>query len=174
METAFVFPCPGNYLLKLCNLTQVSSIPGSLSYFRKATYLCALILNVQINPIHGYYTIMAICNCRISSDFKTFIVAILQASDNTRHLARNPKTGESYMVAPEDMQRVVLCSGAIYYHLSNARRQRKIRNIALVRLEQLAPFPHDLLIQVCLLFKFFSQKIHPTSRQMIPEMELIL
>ena len=62
------------------------------------------------------------------------------------------------MVAPEDMQRVVLCSGAIYYHLSNARRQRKIRNIALVRLEQLAPFPHDLLIQVCLVFKTFPKK----------------
>ena len=46
------------------------------------------------------------------------------------------------------MRRVVLCSGAIYYHLSNARRQRKIRDIALVRLEQLAPFPHDLLVEV--------------------------
>lgn len=42
----------------------------------------------------------------------------------------------------------MLCSGAIYYHLSNARRQRKIRDIALVRLEQLAPFPHDLLVEV--------------------------
>lgn len=72
----------------------------------------------------------------------------LQASDNTRHLAKNSKTGQSYLVEPKDMKRVVLCSGAIYYHLSNARRQRKIRDIALVRLEQLAPFPHDLLIQV--------------------------
>ena len=52
------------------------------------------------------------------------------------------------MVPPEQMRRVVLCSGPIYYHLSNARRQRKIRNIALVRLEQLAPFPHDLLVEV--------------------------
>ena len=48
---------------------------------------------------------------------------------------------------PDQMRRVVLCSGQIYYHLSNARRQRKIRDIALVRLEQLAPFPHDLLVQ---------------------------
>ena len=51
------------------------------------------------------------------------------------------------MVPPDQMRRVVLCSGQIYYHLGNARRQRKIRNIALVRLEQLAPFPHDLLVQ---------------------------
>lgn len=52
-----------------------------------------------------------------------------------------------YVVPPDQMRRVVLCSGQIYYHLSNARRQRKIRDIALVRLEQLAPFPHDLLVQ---------------------------
>lgn len=52
------------------------------------------------------------------------------------------------MVPPEQMRRVVICSGAIYYHLNNARRQRKITDIALVRLEQLAPFPHDLLVEV--------------------------
>lgn len=67
--------------------------------------------------------------------------------DNTRHRGVNPATGEAYRVPPGEVRKVVVCSGQIYYKLSHARRQRKIRDIVLVRLEQLAPFPHDKLTQ---------------------------
>jgi 2-oxoglutarate dehydrogenase E1 component len=40
------------------------------------------------------------------------------------------------------VQRVVVCAGKLYYELRTARRERKIRNVAIVRLEQLYPFPH--------------------------------
>ena len=92
------------------------------------------------------------------------VTTLLQASDNTRHLSRHPKTGELYVVPPDQMRRVVLCSGPIYYHLSNARRQRKIRNIALIRLEQLAPFPHDLLVEVQIPIKFVAEigRLYPS------------
>jgi 2-oxoglutarate dehydrogenase E1 component len=43
---------------------------------------------------------------------------------------------------------VVICSGQLYYHLSRARRQRRIRDVVLVRLEQVSPFPHDRLTAV--------------------------
>ena len=36
-------------------------------------------------------------------------------------------------------------SGQMYYHLSRARQGRRIRDVVLVRLEQIAPFPHDLV-----------------------------
>lgn len=36
----------------------------------------------------------------------------------------------------------------IYYHLSMARQSRRIRDVVLVRLEQIAPFPHDLITRV--------------------------
>ena len=42
---------------------------------------------------------------------------------------------------PTKVRRVVLCSGKVFYELVNARRQREIDDIALVRLEQIYPFP---------------------------------
>jgi len=40
------------------------------------------------------------------------------------------------------VRRVVFCSGKIYYELRAARRERKLTDVAIVRLEQLYPFPH--------------------------------
>lgn len=39
------------------------------------------------------------------------------------------------------VKRVVLCSGKVYYHLLEARMERGQEDVALVRLEQLYPFP---------------------------------
>jgi 2-oxoglutarate dehydrogenase complex dehydrogenase (E1) component-like enzyme len=36
----------------------------------------------------------------------------------------------------------------VYYKLSQVRRGAKVRDIVLVRLEMIAPFPHDLLTSV--------------------------
>jgi len=64
-------------------------------------------------------------------------------SDNTRHRSRHPTTGEPFLLPDERVRRVLLCSGQIYYALSAARRARRVRDVALVRVEQLSPFPFD-------------------------------
>ncbi|UNC15131.1 2-oxoglutarate dehydrogenase E1 component [Acidiphilium multivorum] len=49
------------------------------------------------------------------------------------------------LVAPEKVRRVVLCSGKVYYDLVAERRDRGIDDVAIVRVEQLYPFPKKAL-----------------------------
>jgi 2-oxoglutarate dehydrogenase E1 component len=46
-------------------------------------------------------------------------------------------------VKPAAVTRLVLCSGKVYFDLLKARREAKRDNVAIVRLEQLYPFPSD-------------------------------
>ena len=49
--------------------------------------------------------------------------------------------GEADALDAKKVMRVVLCSGKIYYELMAYRREQKITNTAVVRLEQMYPFP---------------------------------
>lgn len=53
--------------------------------------------------------------------------------------------GEVDELDPKKVTRVVLCSGKIFYELMAYRREQKIQNTAVVRVEQLYPFPQDAL-----------------------------
>jgi 2-oxoglutarate dehydrogenase E1 component len=51
------------------------------------------------------------------------------------------------LVPDEKIQRVVICSGKVYYDLEAEREARGINDIYLLRMEQLYPFPARALIQ---------------------------
>jgi len=44
-------------------------------------------------------------------------------------------------IIPENVRKIVVCSGKVYYDLLAERRKREITDIAIIRLEQLYPFP---------------------------------
>ncbi len=51
--------------------------------------------------------------------------------------------GEIDDVPAQQVQRVVFCSGKVYFDLLQARRKEALRDAALVRIEQLYPFPSE-------------------------------
>ena len=51
------------------------------------------------------------------------------------------------LVLDKKVKRVVLCSGKVYYDLLQARRERGIDDVAIVRLEQIYPWPRQGMLQ---------------------------
>lgn len=51
--------------------------------------------------------------------------------------------GEVDKLDPAQVKRVVMCSGKVYYDLLEQRRQNNQTDVAIIRIEQLYPYPHD-------------------------------
>ncbi len=56
-------------------------------------------------------------------------------------------------VTAKDVKRVVLCSGKIYYDLLEYQTRKKVKDTAVVRLEQLYPFPENQLKDIMKKYK---------------------
>ena len=54
---------------------------------------------------------------------------------------------ETDALEPEAIRKIVICSGKVYYDLRAERRAREIDDIAIIRLEQLYPFPEKYFEQ---------------------------
>ena len=50
--------------------------------------------------------------------------------------------GEMEKIPAKSVKRVIACSGKVYYELLAHRRERKIQDAAIIRVEQQYPFPH--------------------------------
>jgi 2-oxoglutarate dehydrogenase E1 component len=56
-------------------------------------------------------------------------------------------------ISPSKVKRVVMCSGKVYYDLLEQRRKDEQTDVAIIRIEQLYPFPHAEIGQVVSKFK---------------------
>lgn len=61
--------------------------------------------------------------------------------------------GEIDPIQASAVQRVIFCSGKVYYDLLEERRKRDIQNIAIIRVEQLYPFPQEEMAAVLAQFQ---------------------
>lgn len=53
--------------------------------------------------------------------------------------------GEVEAIDAKKVKRAIVCSGKVYYDLAHARRERGEEGVAILRIEQLYPFPHKAL-----------------------------
>ena len=51
-----------------------------------------------------------------------------------------PETEDN--ITPDNVKRLVICSGKVYYDLYNRRKELAKEDVAIIRLEQLYPFPY--------------------------------
>jgi 2-oxoglutarate dehydrogenase E1 component len=75
--------------------------------------------------------------------------SLLRKKESASPLADLAKGGFQVMIpeteslAAKKVQRVVFCAGKVYYDIVAERAKRSIEDVAVVRIEQLYPFPHD-------------------------------
>ena len=74
---------------------------------------------------------------------KLAVSALADMQEGTRFL---PVIDETDPIgAPAKVRRVVLCSGKVYYDLLAERRERDLQDVAILRVEQIYPFPAEAL-----------------------------
>ncbi len=66
---------------------------------------------------------------------------------------------ETAEIEPKKVERLLLCSGKVYFDLLEARAKQGIDNIAIVRIEQLYPFPEETLAEVQARYPHVKQRV---------------
>jgi 2-oxoglutarate dehydrogenase E1 component len=61
--------------------------------------------------------------------------------EDLSHGGFRPIVGETEDLPAEQIERLVFCSGKVYYDLTETRRKEQLDRVAIVRIEELYPFP---------------------------------
>jgi len=71
---------------------------------------------------------------------------------------------DASLLPAEQIRKVIICNGQVYYDLLNHRTEKKLKDVAIVRVEQLCPFPYEQLKKVLAGYKnaqfLFAQEEH--------------
>tara|TARA_R110001592_G_scaffold59905_3_gene182046 strand:+ start:64538 stop:67387 length:2850 start_codon:yes stop_codon:yes gene_type:complete len=60
--------------------------------------------------------------------------------------------GDKNMLDPKKVKRVIMCSGKVYYDLLEFQKKNEIQDTAVIRIEQLYPFPGDDLKEILMVY----------------------
>lgn len=126
---------PERYL-QLCaeNNMQVVNCTTPANYFH--------VLRRQLH--RNFRKPLVICTPKSLLRHKLAVSALDDMGPGSRFRRVMPETEP--LAADDKVRRVVLCSGKVYYDLLQARREAGIDDIALVRVEQLYPWPRQTVV----------------------------
>ncbi len=109
--------------MSVCNLTTPASYFHALRRQLKRNFRKPLVVMTPKSLLRHKLAVSSLAEMAEGSGFRTVLPEI------------DPITEDSAV------KRVVLCSGKVYYDLLAERREQKIDSVAILRLEQLYPFP---------------------------------
>jgi 2-oxoglutarate dehydrogenase E1 component len=116
--------------MSVCNLTTPANYFHALRRQLKRNYRKPLVIFTPKSLLRHKLAVSPLADMTSGSTFRMVI----------------PEIDE--IAAPETVKRVVLCSGKVYYDLLQTRRDRGIKDVAILRLEQLYPFPQHTLARL--------------------------
>ena len=109
--------------MRVCNLTTPANYFHALRRQLKANYRKPLVVMTPKSLLRHKLAVSSLADFGPGSTFR-YVLPEMDA------------------IAPEqEVKRVVLCSGKVYYDLLQARRDAGVQDVAILRLEQLHPFP---------------------------------
>ncbi len=83
----------------------------------------------------------------------------VSSREEITHGKFNPVIGETDEHDAEKITRVILCNGKVYYDLLEKRRSEELEHVAILRIEQLYPFPEALLCATIKAYKNIQQYV---------------
>jgi 2-oxoglutarate dehydrogenase E1 component len=109
--------------MQVCNITTPANYFHVLRRQMKRNYRKPLVIMTPKSLLRHKLAVSKLSDMNADSHFRKVI------------------TESDELVAADQVRRVVICSGKVYYDLLAARRDRGITDVAIIRLEQIYPFP---------------------------------
>ena len=78
---------------------------------------------------------------------------LTEMGEGTKFKRIYPEMDEKIIKNADNVTNLVICSGKVYYELVDEREKRGLTNAAIIRIEQLAPFPWDKVAEQAALYK---------------------
>lgn len=141
-------------------LQLTDSDPDKVPTMDSEDYLYSQGINMQICNISTAANYFHVLRRQLNRDYRKPLVimspkkllrfkqATSQYKDFTgdKYFDRIIEDSNPALEEPTKVRRLVFCSGQVYYDLAEARDNQKANDVAIVRIEQLVPFPWDLII----------------------------
>jgi 2-oxoglutarate dehydrogenase E1 component len=116
--------------MAVCNFTTPANYFHALRRQLKRNYRKPLIVMTPKSLLRHKQAVSSLADFAPGSHFQTVIPEM------------------DAIAAPDQVKRVVICTGKVYYDLLQERRDKKLNEVAIIRLEQIYPFPKNTLARV--------------------------